>query len=269
MKMLNVLMIGAVAAGGAMAGELPQLTEKPWLGCFAGFEGRAYGLAVGADGKSEFYFKQGSKRTSIHSNFKLTYNLEEKVNGKWVRRTFKDDAFETKDEASDEGDDIAFVVEFTGGTKVEVTHEFGKTEFIVGTKIVEKTTENPVRCGVSVMVADLYKRFEDKGKSERDLKKEIDGEVAGETVKGERKKADLYEKPELGGSDYFEGGAKWFSIESEKMMGKEMIISSVNEGSGVIEVNQKKNAYNGFYLNWYMDPAKAETTGAKVKVAVK
>lgn len=248
---------------------MPQLTDKPWLGCFAGFEGRGYDLAVGADGKSELFFKKGSSRVNIHSTFKVTYNLEEEVKGKWVRRRFTDDSFETKDEANDEGDKVTFIVTFTGDTKVEVTHEFEKTGIIIGTKIVGKTTKNPLRCGVSVAVADLYRHMEDKGLSERDLKKKVDAEIAGETVKGDRKKADLYKKPELGGSDYFEGGAKWFSFESEKIAGRTMTLRSVSEGSGSIEVNQTKTAYNGFYLNWYVDPAKAETSGAQLEIEIK
>lgn len=267
--MLCVLVVGAFSAGGVMAAELPELQDKPWLGCFAGHEGRGFDFALGADGKTELFFKKGRNRVNIHARFKISYVLEEQIKDRWVRRSISKDGFETEDKPSEDPEKLTFTATFTGDTKVEITHEFEKSSVIIGTKIVGKGTENPLRCGVSVMVADLYRHVEDRGLSERDLKKKIDAEIAGETVKGERKKADLYEKPELGGSDYFEGGAKWFSFESNKIAGKTMTLRSVVEGAGTIEVNQTKTAYNGFYLNWYVDPAKAETSGAQLEIEIK
>lgn len=267
---MQVLAIGMVMAGGLVAEELPMLQDKPWLGCFAGHEGRGFDFGLGNDGKSEIHFKKGSTRISVFSVFGVNYILEEEINGKWVSRQIKEDGFETKDKPSDEPEKVNFIATYTGDTKVEITHEFEKGEVIIETKIVAKTTENKLRCGVRVAIPDLWRSIKEDDLSERELKKKVDGEVRGETIKDKRVKADLYKKPMLGEPEYFGDGARTFSFESDKIAGREMLLSTVDEDSGYIEVRQtKKEAYHGFYLHWWPNPAKAGTDGARMRIQVK
>ncbi len=269
MRTLQVLLVGMVLAGSGFAEELSILQDKPWLGCFAGHEGRGFDFAVGGDGKSEIHFKKGRTRISVFAAFPVHYILEEEINGKWVSRQIREDGFETKDKPSDEPEKITYRATYTGDTKVEVTHEFEKGEVIIGVKIVEKTTENAIRCGVRVVVPDLYRGIKEDDLSERELKRKVDAEVAGETLRDKKVKADLYEKPKLDGPDYFADGAKWLSFEADAIAGGELLLSTVDEKAGRIDVEQSKDAYHGFSLFWWPDPAKAGTPGARLKIEVK
>lgn len=258
-----------IMAGSLPAGELPQLTEKPWLGCFAGHEGRGFDFAVQSDGESKIYFKRGSKRLSFSTIFPVYYILEEEINGKWVSRRMQEDGFETGQEATDEPEKLTFTATYTGDTKVEITHEFDREGVVIGTRILEKTTTNPIRCGVRVTIPDLYRNLEEDGKlDERELKRKVDAEVSGETRSGEGVKADLYEKPQLDGPDYFPDGARTFTFECEKIDGQELTLSTVDESAGWIQIEQTKTAFNGFNLFWWPDPAKAGTPGARLKIEV-
>jgi hypothetical protein len=255
--------------GSLVAGELPTLQDKPWLGCFVGHEGRGFDFALGADGKSEIHFKKGSKRISVFSYFPVTYILEEQVNGKWVSRQIKEDGFETNDKPTEEPEKVTFIVTYTGDTKLEVTHEFDSGEVTIGTKLASKTTENPLRWGVRVTVPDLFRNIKEDDLSERELKKKVDAEVTGETVKGQRVKADLYEKPKLDGPDYFGDGAKTISFESDKIAGRELVLSTVDEDAGSFEIRQTKDAYHGFNIFWWPDAAKSASSDGHLLLKVK
>lgn len=265
MNKTYLVTLGVLVAGSVFGGTLPSLQDKPWLGCFAGYEDRSFDFALGTGGESDLFFKEGGDRVSRFLAFKVRYVLEEKINDRWVRRTMAEDGFETSDKATDDPEKMTFTATYTGDTKVEVVHEFEKGEVLIGIKIVEKKTDNPIRCGVVVTIPDIYRGLEEGELSKRDLRKKVDAEVEGETLEGKRLKADLYELPKLGSADYFEGGAKTFTIEAERIAGREVTLSLAEEETGRIDVDQTRPAMHGFSLNWWPDP---EKTGAKLLLEV-
>ncbi len=76
-------------------------------------------------------------------------------------------------------------------------------------------------------------------------------------------------RPKLGGPDYFEDGAKIITFESDKIAGRELVLTTVDEDAGRLDVKQTKDAYHGFYIHWWPDPAKSGTPGGHMKLQVK
>ncbi len=263
--------------GEGRGGELPAIYEKPFLGCFVGFrESRDFDFAIGADGTSELFFKEGDERLSLHgSSIKFRYILEEQQKGKtkWTNRTMQEDGFETtqKETASPEpGKPVTFTATFTGDTKVEITHVFSRDSVLIRTRILEKKTEGKVRVGVRVSVGDLYRHIKEK-LPERELKSKIkDSElrvwpVEGRSSSGE--KIELYEDLKL--QEEFPKGATKFSLESDRIGDKEIIFSTGNEDLGWFQFRQTRELYHGFSTYWYPDPEKSAEQDCHLVVEVK
>jgi hypothetical protein len=169
----------AVVTGGA--GELPALLEKPFLGCFIGFqESRDFQFALGADGSSELFFmkERDVRLTTNGTTLKIYYVLEEIQDDKegWKNRRMQEGGFETAHEATIEpepGAPMTFVATYTGGTKVQITHVFTDDGVQISARIIERESENEMRAGVRVVVGDLYGHLE-SSLDERDLRRKID-----------------------------------------------------------------------------------------------
>lgn len=270
MKLRYLGVVGLLLMGSLVAGDLPMLQEKPWLGVFVGYEGRGFDFALGSDGESQIHFKKGRTRISGFNSFKVHYVLEEFVGKRWVRRQMSQEGFETTQEASEDVEEVTFVATYTGDTKVQIVHRFDKGLIEIESKVLAKTTENEIRIGVEVAVSDLYRSVKEKGLSKRELRDKIkDAQVRGVTMKGKRLKVDLDENPELDGEEFFADGAKEISIESDKIAGREVLLRTKNEDAGRIEVEQSREAFHGFRMIWWPDPAKIGTEGCVLELQVK
>lgn len=234
---------------------LPVLTEKPWLGRWIGHEGREFDFSIAAkDFHGEIFMKnrtrEGMKRITEFRVVKLAYVLEEKVGGKWQRRTVEPKGFETSQEASTDVEEFEVVASYKGGTKIKVTHEIDGKEILVSTAIVETTSKNPLRVGVEVVFPDLYRWKGDLNK--RELKKKMNGdEVIIKTVKGRKAKFDIYEDVNLETEDALQEGAYEFSMESQNLAKKTVMMTSEVAKTGKIFFRQKKTIHEGVGAIWY------------------
>ena len=267
---LHALALGLMMSSVAM-GNLGSLDEKPWIGIFAGIDGRSFDFALGGDGESEVFFKKSGKRASLHTTMKIRYVLQEQINGKWVTRQMDEDSLESKSEPSIEHDEVKFTATYTGDTKVEITHAFDNSDVEIGVKIVEKTTKNPVRAGVYVNAPDFHKHLRDvEEMKERDLKKKIsDVKVEVTPLEGRKEKMrDLHEK-ETNLAEKFAKGAKEVSFESDSIAGKEVTLSTKDEDLGVLMFQQNKMLYNGFQAFWWPKPDKTGEADCRLLIEVK
>jgi len=257
-----------LGVGGVQAGELPVWTDKPYMGCFVGYEARNFDFGLGGDGTSELHLKDRKKRLSYSLHFSLRYVLEEEIKGKWVRRQLAEDGFETAQTATITPEKpITFTATYTGDTKVRIGHEFGKKGIAIRSEIIGKKTANPVRAGVEVVVPDLYRHLE-AGLSERELKKKIRrSEIEVTSKEGKRAKFDLYEDENL--EKLFPGGARRFAIESERIDGKEVVLATESEELGILTFRQGKKLLHGLSVFWWPDSLKKSEAGCRLWVEVK
>jgi hypothetical protein len=252
------------------------LIDKPWLGCFAGFESSGFDVAVGADGESLVYFKSRGKRLSDTVAAKLNYFVEEEIKGKWVRRQMQEDGFDTKQEPNPDAERVTFTATFTGDTKMEIDHVFNRSEILVSARIVDKKTSNPVRVAVQTLVGDLYRNIE------RDVDKEDLEDVLEEKIKktrleivpveGRAKKYDLGETMRESEKEEFESlipELKEVQLSSERIGSQSITWTTEEEDFGSLELKQTKPLYHGFYVIWRPDPAKAGEEKSRLSIEVK
>lgn len=250
------LLVGAAMISGSAlnAEELPILTDQPWVGIWIGYEERDFDFGVGGKGVGEVYLKQRNKgemeRISLFRTLKVHYILEEEVGGKWQQRTMEEDGFETSQPASEEAEKFEFIASYKGGTKVKVVHELDGKEIKISTSIVETESKNPIRAGVEVVFPDLYRIKEEI--EERELKKKMKGdEVRAIGIDGKKFKFDIYEEVNLGDEKVLAKGAAEFSLESQNLANKTIILSSAVPKTGKVFFEQRKSMHEGFNATWY------------------
>jgi len=266
MKVLLFTMVFGVA--GLRAGELPLLQEKPHLGYFTVYETRHFDFAIGGDAESEIFFKERRERLSKWRAFKVRYLLEEKIEGRWVRRKMREEGFGTTAKASAAPEKpVLFTATHTGGTKVEISHGFDNRRVWIGTRIVESPTRNPVRAGVEVVVPDLFYYLK-RDIEERDLKRKVGrSRVTVVPVEGRRERIRFHEIKDL--DDLFPKGAREVSIESDRIAGARVTFSTAGDTTGAIKFDQRKHLYHGFNLLWWPDPVKDGSMGCRLLIEVR
>ncbi len=276
-----ILALAVCALGSAPgpAEKLPVLLDKPFLGCFVGFQGsRDFEFVIGGDGEGELFFEKDRKRlTTFGCTLKLYYVLEEwsEEKNRWSYRTMKKEGFET---TWTEGvlapleELIKFTATYTGDTRVEITHLFKKDGVEITSRIVESKSRNRQRVGVKVIVGDLY-RHVTAGLEEREVKAKIrDSQIAVWPVGGARSSSRArikLRKGEVKLPEEFPKGARKFSLESERYADHEFTLSTANEEFGKLEFRQKKILYHGFEVLWWPEPAKSEEKDCRLVIEVK
>ena len=255
----------------AMGGELGLMNEKPWIGIFAGLEDRNLDFAIGGDGESELFFKKGRDRTGIHQATSVRYIVEEQIKNRWVRRSMVDDGFETKNKPGLDQEKVSFTATYTGGTKMEIIHAFGKSEVAIGVQIVEFTTKNPIRACVQVVVPDMYRSVEAGDAGGRELKKKLkDFRVKAVSLEGKSVKLrKLEDDVDLDEHPILSKGAEDVSVEASFMRGKELIIASKEVKFGRLEFEQSKKIYHGFNVLWRPVPEKVGEEDCRLVIEVK
>ena len=274
MKMLCRLIALVMLTGPGFGGQLGSLQEKEWLGVFVGTEGRACDVAIRTKGVTEIYFKKNRERISAFVAFQARYVLEEQIGGRWVRRGMTEDSLVSDQEPSLEAEEVTMTAVFTGETKIEIKHEFDRSETLIAVKVLEKKTKNPIRVGLEVVVPDLYRSIKAE-EAERDVKKKIKGlefrmvRSDGKKFKldaGDLSKADLKltDKALLGTK-----GLKYFSVDSDRIGGHEVILTTEEEDYGTLEPKQTKPLYHGLYVRWWPKEDKIGQEGCRLKIKVK
>lgn len=255
----------------SLAEELPTMEDKPWLGVYLGHVGRGFDYSFGTDAKGEVHFKKGKKRENVHNTFPVRYVLEEEMGGKWVRRQIAEDGFTYDHEASAEKDKSTVVATYTGDTKVALTHEFEDGEIRFRGKIVQKTTENPVRFGVEVYVPYTWRNHGGEQPSKRDLRKKLrDSEIRAVRAKdGKKVKYEMWEDLNIGDADHLGEGAKELLVDIERFSGRKVTFEMGNEDQGLFRFQQSGRLYSGFRVTWYPALEHLEKPDCYFRLAVK
>jgi hypothetical protein len=246
------LLLALLLTPSAWADELPSLDEKPWLGVYLANQGRGYDFTFGTEGKAQLHLKEGRERDNAFSYFSIAYVLEEKMGEKWVSRKMASDGFTSTHGASDDLEESTVVATYTGDTKVAITHKFEKGEIMVSGEIVEKTTKNPLRFGVTLSVPYIWRKTGDEEPSKRDLRDKIkDAEFR--TVRasdGKRLKYEMWDEVKLADADELGGGATEVGIDVKRFGGRKVTLSLGDPESGLLRPVNVGPLYSGIRVHW-------------------
>ena len=276
---LAVSVLGLAGLLPGVAGKLPVLLDKPFIGCFVGFtESRDYEFALGGDGASELFFKKGRNRhTTSGCTLHLDYVVEERdeSKGRWVSRKMKEDGFDTAEVPTDQpepGKPVVFTATYTGDTRVEITHLFTKKGVEISSRLVEKKTANEVRVGVKVLVGDMFRHIKEGELPARELKAKLrDTEVVIWPVEADRSSGVKVRFYEIGVKlpEKFPKGARKVSLESDRLADHEYTLATARESLGRFEFRQKRALLHGFSIYWWPDPAQSDERDCRLLIGVK
>lgn len=247
------LLLTFFASIGSCFAELPQMSDKTeWLGYFIGWESRSSDFGIGADGEALLHPKASGKRAG-HKEIRIQYVVEEEVDGKWVRRQFlKEGGLTSKNEKGlDPKQPVVIVATVTGGTSIEWTHVVSRGKVNVMPKLLEKTTENPIRIGVEFALPRLY-RF-DKEPDKRELKKKVGADhLKGTRLKDGKSVRVKFDDvdDDITSEEYLKDGASELEVKSNGIMGNTFVLGNGGDKAGRIDVKTNGPLYNSFRMIW-------------------
>lgn len=245
--------------------QLEQISDnKDWLGYFVGWESRNGDFGIGADGESLYHVKKQGKRVNLRE-IKVRWLVEERVKDKWRKRKLLPEGGLSSDAKSmvDPDGPVKIITTVTGGTKVEWTHSFKKGKISFKPRILEKTTENPIRVGVHMRLPRLYpsKKLDATGDDYEKLvgNDYIEGRRFKDGKKVKIKFEDRDEKPM--DDDKFGGGLTEVEVKADGLGKSKFVAETGSSDSGLIELQLKTQAslHRSFSFAWYAIPDKVGT----------
>jgi hypothetical protein len=268
---MKTVIILSLAFSLLASAKLPVMSdETDWLGYFVGWEGRDCDFGIGADGEASLCPRKGGKRYAT-KKIKVHYLIEEKIEGRWVRRQLLDEGglASENEKGLNVEKPVVFTSTVTGGTKVEWTNVVSRGKVSIKPKILEKPTDNEIRVGVEFALPRLY-RF-DETPDERDLKKKVGKDYVKATrlKDGKSVRVRFHEVEEnLTSEDYLAEGASEIEVQSQALLGLSLMLENGGEKTGRLDIEQKSPLYNSFRLTWMADPEKLGEKDCYVSVWV-
>lgn len=252
-KLVAALLI--LSVNHSLADELPQLSEKPWLGWFAGYEGKKFNFGVGDDGRGALIpLGKGSEPVSSAIWIRIhPVIVEEKPDGRAFSRKVIEDSWEPLSESSNEAETMAYRATVEGGAIYEVHFDIDGDEISCGGRIIEKgeLSENSIKLVIRVKVPDYFKYERDKDGFEKKFKRD---EIGLLMVGKGKKKFDVFEPVDK--EKVNDDAIRSARIEYDGFKGPRLDLESVDPGSFRFWNAQVQPLSEGFSLEWSADPTK-------------
>lgn len=267
-----LLMMGLIVPASLRA-ELPELGEKPWLGCFAVYKGSKVRLKIHAEGGVliEPHYEKGEPRPYI--NIPVTYSLERTMpNGAKRLVEVIPASLESDDEETDKFKETVIRGEFEGGAKFEVMIEQKRGMVSLGGRITDPGTYDPMKIQfhVSARVLNFYGRkkleLANNPKAFRALIEEDSLEL--ETTAGKKQEFDFIEARDLAAEEFNGPGVAEAVVEIGSI--KRRLVFEASGDSAIRLSNRKGTPLNeGMVVNWTPDAGKDPRAEARFVIEVR
>ncbi|MGB6222838.1 hypothetical protein [Haloferula sp.] len=249
-----LLPISLLALTPLLAGELPELSEKPWVGWFSAHESRSFHFGVGGDGRGSLIpLKSDGEQFTSALWIRIQPIIEEvQSNGRAYSKKVVEESWEALTEPGLEAERIAYRAMVEGGAKYEVSFQIDGSEVSCEGRILEagELREKPIRLVFRLQIPDYF-RFE-RGKDGFEKKFKRD-RIELLMADGKKRKLDIFE--EIDAEEINASAIESAQIEYDGFKGPRLEIES--GAAGVFEFwNRKMQPLSmGFSLNWMAAPA--------------
>ncbi|MDB4492318.1 hypothetical protein N9259_02100 [bacterium] len=251
--------------------ELPIMTEeKGWLGYFTAWDDKLFDYGFGDDGEGIMHIMKGKERMG-HTDFTVHCRVQEEMNGKWVSRQLLPDGGLVSESKGglNPSKPVPIIHTFTGDTKVEFLMTKSRGEIIIKPKILEKTTENPIRVVVEMKIPNLFRHMDEVDEKEKKKLLRSDLFSALRASDGKKVKAKFSdEEIDLLGEDFLEKGALEVEFKSKKMGSRSIVVGQGSEKIGVLEIDPSNPFFKGMKVLWIPDQSKLGEKDCFVTFAV-
>lgn len=174
MKGVSPALLALLPIFAARADELPQLTVKPWIGNYAGYERRSFQFLVAHDGEGQLS-PMSEKGTVMSSRIAIKVQplIEEVLpDGKVISKMPVDDGWEAVTPAAINPEKVTYRGTVAGDARFEVTLEFDGDQISAGGKLLEKGKLGNPRFVLRFIVPNVY--YYDKDEKKREEKSKRD-----------------------------------------------------------------------------------------------
>lgn len=255
--------------------QLPSLNEQPWIGHFAGYEGRRFDFGITSHGKMTLLTKDDKdKASSIFIAVQVELVVEEIYpDGRVSARTVREETLTSTDQPTANFEKTVIKGQVTGEAAFELYAEQNRGSISVGGRITDPgtLTKNPIRLALRTRFPTAYRNTPKTGKQDEKafLKRIKDDRIDLKWTDGKRKKQSFDEvvdasSPELNGP-----GIVSAEIEISAYRDRKFEIEA-SENSVMTLFNSKPaQLHEGFTIRWLPDPEKDPEGKARLTITVK
>jgi hypothetical protein len=238
------------------ADPLPQLTEKPWLGQYAGYEKRSIRLIVNT--KGEVLLMPPNEKKGFVSEFsaiKFVPLIEEiSPDGRFFGKAATADGWEAVTPAAINPEKVTYKGTVEGGARFEVTLEIAGDEIRGGGKVIEKgSLTKPLRFVMRVQFPNLHGNEKDAEKLAEKMKKD---RIDLLRVDGKKLKLDLLTPLNAETEEYSGPGISQARFEMAGYKGIKFDLNAGTAGSFELWNKGEGALYEGFTVGWKHDEEK-------------
>lgn len=257
-----------LTASSLSAGELPQLTEKPYLGQYVGLDTRDFRFVVKRGGEALITpSKKGGDFINDRYSIKLVPLIEEVLpDGKVVGKFVPETGWEAVTPAAENPKKVTYRGTSSGGATFEVNIEIDGGKIAAGGRLLEKGSLKNPRFVIRAQVPNVYQYDRD---AEKRLEKSKKDRIDLVRADGKKLKLDVNTPLDAEGKETNGPGIAQARIEMAGYAGHKIELSS--GPNGIFEFWNKGEAalYEGFTLGWKHDAAKDPEGKGRLTVELK
>jgi hypothetical protein len=252
----------------AAADDLPQLVERPWIGCYAGYERRNFHFSVGSEGVG-LLVPMGDRDSLMSSRYAiriLPVVEEVAADGKVTGRTPKKGGWEAVTPAAADPEKVVYRGTTAGDARFEVTMEFDGDLIRFGGKLLENGTLKQPRFVLRVQVPDVYsadrniERREEKAKKDR---------LELVRTDGKKLRLDVLTAIDAESAEFSGPGVAQARIDFAGYKGHRFELAAGDAGTFEFWNRGMEPLIEGFTLGWKPDPAKDPDGKARATLRVR
>jgi hypothetical protein len=249
--------------------QLPMLTEKPWLGYFAGHERRGFTFGISASGRIELQAKRDNGGVmGVGRVIYIDPEVIEVVEGRDVFKKVIPESLTTTDKPTATPQKVSFRAKVTGNAEYEVTCEIdGDDVYVQGRLLDAGELKNPLRFEIRVRYGDVY-RYTPAEKLEDETERDRIDTLGLDRKKGKIK---VFEKVDLGSEAINGKGLSSVEVELKGLNYRKF--SHEAQGASSLRLENAKGIADaplqGFCVIWRVDKEKDPEHKARLYIRVK
>ncbi|MFC7339072.1 hypothetical protein ACFQY0_17900 [Haloferula chungangensis] len=267
-----VVLLLSSALSPSSSAELPELQEKEWFGCFAGFKNSEVRFTVSTTGELtlEPVYEDGNPRSYIR--MPVSWGIEVTMpNGRKGLQTVIPGSLESEDEPTDELERLTLRGKFEGGAEAQLIIEQKRGTISIGGRITHNGTYLPenIQFQVSARVLNFYGHNEIKLKDDPKAFEALIIEDLTELkwTNGKRQRLNSVEPRDMASEEVNGPGIAEVEV-SIKAIDRQFLFEATGDSMITMSNRQGAALHQGMLVNWAPLSGKDPKSTARLAISV-
>lgn len=252
-----------------VAGQLPSLNKKPWIGHFAGYERRNFQIGVTAVGDIELQVKKDNGSVlGVGRVIDIRPEICELVNGRMVIKKITTESLTSHEKATVQPQKTSFRGKVTGDAEFEISLEFDDNDVYVSGRMLDRgQLTNPLHFQIRVRYGDVYRYTAAEKLKDETARDRI------ETISVDKKKGKIkfFESVDLASEPINGKGLSAVEVEMKGLLEYKFKYEAQGPSTFRLENCQGLAAapLNGFSVIWRADEGKEADPKARIFLQIR